>query len=311
MAVAADQSPMAEPARDVRTARRPTWDAPPRSPVLERFFRQLMAVDQLPSAPEVAQRMLVAINREDVSLRQLTALIERDQALAARLLRLSNSALFAVRSKVTGIAQAVTLLGFARVRDLVLGLSVWGALDGKSTSGRRYRKAMWQHTGLVAAASKLLAERVRGDGGLAFTAGLLHDVGKLVLGLRLGDSYWSLLDEAPERGGAAAVELEAFGCTHATVGGWLLQLWGMPPALVDPVAMHADPLDPAFGLDLPAIVAVADRLVHSTDGSDGSVRQEVLDELRAFAPGLLDGDAWQEIWTALLKEQTAIATLFE
>jgi len=303
---------MAEPAAIHAPVRRRTWDAPSRSPVLERFYRQLMAVDSLPSAPEIAQRMLVAINRDDVSLRQLVVLIERDQALAARLLRLANSALFAVRTKVTAIGQAVTLLGFARVRDLVLGLSVWGALEAKGgVAGRRYRKQMWLHASLVASAAKLLAERVRTDASQAFTAGLLHDVGKLVLGLRLGESYWALLDDAPDQGGAAAVEMEAFGCTHATVGGWLLQLWGMPPSLVDPVALHADPLTADQGLDLVAVVAVADRLVRSTDGTSGEVRQDVMDELHAFVPGLLDGDAWQEIWTALLKEQQTFSSLFD
>lgn len=288
-----------------------TWEPPERSPVLERFYRELMAVDSLPSAPGIAQRMLVAINREDVNLRSLAALIERDQSLAARLLRLANSALFAVRTKVTGINEAVTLLGFVRVRDLVLGLSVWGALEGASASGRRYRKRMWQHTSLVAAAAKLIAERVHLDGSQAFTAGLLHDVGKLVLGMRLGDTYWALLDDAAELGGAAAAEQQAFGCTHGMVGGWLLQLWGMPPALVDPVALHNEPLDPQHGIDLPAVVAMADRLVLSTDATSGTARQEVLDELHAFAPGLLDANAWREIWAALWKEQQAISGLFE
>ncbi|HEV7734370.1 MAG TPA: HDOD domain-containing protein [Candidatus Binatia bacterium] len=291
--------------------RRRVWDPPSRSPVLERFYRELMAVESLPSAPEVAQRMLVAINRDDVSLRALSSLIERDQSLAARLLRLANSALFAVRTKVTGISQAVTLLGFSRVRDLVLGLSVWGALEGSSPEGRRYRKHMWNHTAMVAAAAKLLAERTRSaDPGQAFTAGLLHDVGKLVLGLRLGDTYWSLLDDAVEQGGAAAAEQEAFGCNHGMVGGWLLQLWGMPLVLVDPVALHTEALDPDYGLDLPAIVAVADRLVHSTDASSGAARQDVLDELSAFAPGLVDGNAWKEIWAALHKEQQALGGMF-
>ncbi len=292
------------------TPRRP-WDAPTRSPVLERFYRELMAVDSLPSAPEVAQRMLVAINREDVSLRALASLIERDQSLAARLLRLANSALFAVRTKVTSIAQSVTLLGFTRVRDLVLGLSVWGALEGKSPEARRYRKHMWTHSSMVAAASKMLAERVRGDGGQAFTAGLLHDVGKLVLGMRLGDTYWSLLDDARDNGGAAVAEQEAFGCNHGTVGGWLLQLWGMPQTLVDPVAFHTEPLSPQFGLDLATVVAMADRLIHSTDASSGTAREDVLDELRAFAPGLVEADVWREIWAALHKEQQTLAGIFD
>lgn len=110
---------------------RDSWDTADRSPALDRFHRELMTVEKLPSAPEVAQQMIAAVNREDVDTRQLTGLIARDQALTARLLRLANSAFFAARSKATTVQQSVTLLGFARVRDIVLGLSVWSALDAR------------------------------------------------------------------------------------------------------------------------------------------------------------------------------------
>jgi len=287
---------------------RESWDAAERSPTLERFYRELMAVDKLPSAPEVAQQMLVAVNRDDVDTRQLTGLIARDQALTARLLRLANSAFFAVRARVTTVQQAVTLLGFGRVRDLVLGLSVWGALDAKSVAGRRWRTTLWTHSATVAAASKLLAERAGLDGGTAFTAGLLHDVGKLVLGLRLGDSYWSMLDEAQQRGeGSAAVEREAFQCHHGMVAGWLLQLWQLPPQLVDAVAYHHDPLVADHGIDLPLLIAVADRLVTAADGAAG---EEALAEARAVAPGLVDqGAGWREVYAGLVEERGAMGAL--
>src|SRR5437667_11741298 len=98
------------------TTRRTGWDTPERSAVQERFYRELMAVDRLPSAPEIAQRLLVAINREDTHIGHLTTLIVRDQSLTARLLRLANSAFFSIRTRVTSIQQATTLLGFAPVR---------------------------------------------------------------------------------------------------------------------------------------------------------------------------------------------------
>jgi len=294
------------------TIRRGGWDAPERSPAQERFYRELMAVERLPSAPEIAQRLLVAINREDAHARHLTALIVRDQSLSARLLRLANSAFFSIRTRVTSIHHATTLLGFARVRDLALGLSVWGALEGKSPDARRWRRLLWTHTSLVAATAKTLAERTGHDGNTAFTAGLLHDVGKLVIGLRLGDSYWSLLDEALADGREGAeLEAEAFGCHHATVGGWLLQLWALPPALVDAVALHHEPLVADFGLDLPAVVAVANRLVNATDPASGVARNQVLDEIRAFAPGLLSADTWPEMYASLAREQHAVAGIFE
>jgi len=289
---------------------RRSWDGPPRTPALERFYRELMAVDKLPSAPEIARKTLATVNRDTASLNDLATLIARDQALAARLLRIANAAFFAVRGKVTSIAQAVTLLGFARVRDLVLGLSVWGALEGNGPNARRFRTRLWMHSAMVASAARMLAERTQVDEADAFTAGLLHDIGKLVLGLRLGDSYWDLLDDAISDGGAAEVERTALHCDHATVGAWLLQLWSMPPVLVDAVALHTDPLVLTHGFDTPTIVAVADRLLHATD-ANGTAREETLEELRKQVPGLVEGDTWREIWAALLKEQQSLSAVFE
>ena len=294
------------------TTRRTGWDTPERSAVQERFYRELMAVDRLPSAPEIAQRLLVAVNREDAHVSELIRLIVRDQSLVARLLRLANSAFFSVRTRVTSVEQASMLLGFARVRDLALGLSVWGKLEGKSTAARRWRKSLWSHTSLVAASAKRLAEQTGNDAGAAFAAGILHDVGKLVLGVRLGHSYWSMLDDAAAEGReAAAFETEAFGCHHATVAGWLLQLWALPPELIDSVALHHEPLSTEFGLDLPAIVAVANRLVDATDSASGRARDEVFAEIRAFAPGLLAADAWPDMYAGLAREQHAVAGIFD
>ena len=170
---------------------------------------------------------------------------------------------------------------------------------------------MWVHTAMVAATARTLAERTGGDGATAFAAGLLHDVGKLVLGLRLGASYWALLDEAAERGEEVwKVEEEAFGCHHATVGGWLLQLWQLPPALVDPVALHHDALSGEYGVDVATAVGVANRLVSATDASTGMAREDVLSEVRAVLPGLIGTDEWREMYGGLAKEQQAVANIF-
>src|SRR2546427_1015625 len=102
---------MAPSATRAQAGQRDAWDAPERSAAQERFYRELMSAQQLPSPPEVAQRMLVAVNREDVRVGDLAKLIARDQSLTAALLRLANSAFFALRTRVTSIPQAVTLLG--------------------------------------------------------------------------------------------------------------------------------------------------------------------------------------------------------
>lgn len=290
---------------------RRVWDAPERPPALERFYRQLMAMDKLPTAPEIAQKMLVLVNKDDVDFRELASMIEKDPSLAARLLRIANSALFAARSKVSSVNQAVTMLGAKRVRELVLGLSVWGALDPKSVNGKRYRKQLWTHASTVAGAARALSIRSGRDGSEAFCAGLLHDIGKLVLGLRLGDTYWEMLDEAIGGGRTARdVELEAFGCHHGIVGGWLLQLWRLPPALVDAVALHHETLEPAHGIDAAALISIADKLVCSTT-ADGETSEELITEVRDFAPGLLDPEQWKQLYSDIMAEQAAVSGMFE
>jgi HD-like signal output (HDOD) protein len=131
-----------------------------------------------------------------------------------------------------------------------------------------------------------------------------------VLGVRLGEPYWKLLDQAAEQGESAmAVETAAFGCHHGTVGGWLLQLWRLPPALVDPVARHHEPLDARYGLDASAVVGIADRLVHA--GEPGHSTDAIIAELDGFAPGLLAADDWRALYPDLAGEQQAIAGMFD
>jgi putative nucleotidyltransferase with HDIG domain len=288
---------------------RDAWDGAPSSPQQERFYRELMSQERLPSPPELAHKMLATVERDDVSTSQLTALISHDPVVSAHLLRMANSAFIGIRSRVTSITHAVTLLGFARVRDIVIGLSVWERLGTKGP-GAAYRKTMWLHSAMVAATAKKLVERAGGDGGTAFTAGLLHDVGKLVLGLRLGDTYWSMLEEAAARAETAAtVESETFGCHHGTIGGWLLQLWRLPSALVDPVALHHERIA-ASAADIVRAVAVADRLLTATDPATGTVAEDVLARDGALAPAPLDAETWRALYAELAGERQAIADLF-
>ena len=286
---------------------RPEWSPPERNAAQERFHQQLMQIDQLPSAPEIAQRMLASVNRDDANAKDLAALIAKDPSVTAKLLRLANSAAFALRTEVTSVQQAVTMMGFGRVRDVVLGLSVWGALDkGTSAAAVRHRKALWAHSAAVAATGKMLAERSGNDPGAAFTVGLLHDVGKMVLGLRLGDSYWEMVDDAVAHGETiTTMETNAFGCHHGLVGAWLLELWKLPPSIVEAVSVYHEPLVHAFGLDLPAILTISDRLVNATDVTP------VIEEAGPLAPHLFTLEQWAELQGFMGKEQGALESVFQ
>lgn len=272
----------------------------------ERFYRQLMAVETLPAAPEVATGTLALLERDNCKLADLAAYISGDQVIAAALLRLANSALFGLKGRITDLSQAVARLGFARVRDLVLGLSVWQSFE----DDRPRRYALWLHSALVAAAAKTFAQQTGRDSAEAFTAGVVHDVGKLVLGMRVGQPYWRMVDECPTEAELVVAERNEFGCHHGTVGSWLFQLWRLPPALVDIASQHHDHLTTGQRLDTSGLIRIADRIVEGTDPTSGEIRDEVFREIDRVAPGLVHREQWPALYSRIVYEQQAVACIF-
>ncbi len=285
------------------------WGTDPGPDAFERFYRQLTDRDDLPTIPEVARHLTTAVNRESTTAKELASLIQRDQSLALKLLRLANSAFFSLRRPCTGIGHAVTLLGFGTVRDLVMTLSLWGSIGDADPTTRRRRKSLWLHCASVGAAAKMVAKRVRGvDPGEALSAGLLHDIGKLLLGLRVGSTYWEMLDVAEETGAdPTIVEQEAFGIHHGTVGKYLLQLWALPEPLHQAVAEHHNLLEISVPVGLGQVVNAANRLVGLLDPGREAEAVAILETL---APGRLTAEMWPALRDDLEAEQQQLAGFF-
>jgi putative nucleotidyltransferase with HDIG domain len=207
---------------------------------------------------------------------------------------------------LTSVPEVVRLLGFGRVRDLVLSLSVWDAFVPLDTQARR---RLWTHSATVAAAARVLADRVGLDATQAYTAGLLHDIGKLVLGYRVGPSYWDRLRAAESEEALVAAEEREYGCQHATVGGWLLQVWHLPQGLASPVALHHGHFPRSARLEVPQLTAVADRLVEGTD-AEGSIAAATLDAVLATAPGVVTRESWRQLYGSIEVEREAMGSLF-
>ncbi len=186
-------------------------------------------IDQLPALPLVVQRILNLLGREDSSPRQIADAISLDPALAARVLRLVNSALFSLADPVTTVQHAVRLLGFAEIRNLTMGLKIMETSFGQA-EGILDRSKFWEHSLACGVCAKHLAMGFPEiDPEEAFLGGLLHDIGKLVL-----DGYfqeaWS---EAMERcQGLERLPLEMekkmVGLPHTTIGRMLAQHWKIP-----------------------------------------------------------------------------------
>lgn len=206
-----------------------------------RGIRDLLGgLERLPSVPRSYTAMTQAMAREEIHLGEIVAIVEKDTAMATRILQLINSAYFGQARRISSIPVAVSLLGLERLRTLALSTQVFAML-GEAES-RAIRLDQLQQRALVTAqlARRFLAVSGRGEEG--FAAGLLQNVGMLVLAVCLKERYREVLDEAGQREvPVERVEGDRFGVTHAEVGACLLGRWGLPATIVEAVAFHHAP----------------------------------------------------------------------
>jgi HD-like signal output (HDOD) protein len=188
-------------------------------------------------------------------LDDVSAIVLRDQGLAAKVLQLVNSAYFGARQKTSSIQQAVSLLGIDRLRYIALTASIFTAGDGD------LKELQELSTRTAQLASGFLGTR-SGEG---FAAALMCDVGRIIFMLGMKDAYREVVAAAPP-GQLAAAEEQAFGATHADVGARLLSLWGLPSPIIEMVRYHHKPdLAPEPVRILTGAIYVADALAHGVD----------------------------------------------
>ncbi|PHV51689.1 histidine kinase [Janthinobacterium sp. BJB301] len=234
----------------------------------EHIIRQ---IQELPSLPVVVLELLSSMDQDDTDVHVLAQKIELDQALAAKTLRIANSSFYGMQSKVTSIPQAVSVLGFHSIRTVVTACALTGSFA--PVSGGFDFQAFWRHSLATAIAARLLAPHLRVNPETAFTAGLLHDLGTLVLVTRfpaehaLVRSYRQAHDCQ-----MADAELAVIGIDHAQVGSALAAYWKFPEAIQQAVADHhaIDRLE-AGGLPLAVHLANAVALALDLAGVDDAL----------------------------------------
>lgn len=219
-------------------------------------------LEALPAMPQVRQELLNALMQESMDMQQVTALVQRDPVIAAKALRVANSSFFGLAEQVDSVHQAVALLGFRGVQSIALGVAVMGQFSPGACAPWFDERAHWRHSMAVALCAQALAGRTGQKESAAFTAGLLHDIGRLVLVVlypQASQQAWALC-QAGERSLCEA-EHEVVGLDHAQATDLLAQHWRLPQGLRDAMAWHHQPQDPHAG---PAawLLHVADALAH-------------------------------------------------
>ena len=211
------------------------------NPAVKSFTSRLSS---LPSLPSLYLEMTTALRAADPSPARIAGIIAQDMGMTAKILQLANSARSGIRGEVTQAQQAVMLLGLDTVQALVLSLGVFSSF-GQRIMGHCAMEALWQDSSLTSLYSRAIA---RAEGvelsamGSFLSAGLLHDIGKLIIASSDPELYRTILETVRATGKAVwEVEQELLGCTHAEIGAYLLGIWGLPVQIVEAVAWHNRP----------------------------------------------------------------------
>ncbi len=231
----------------------------------------LHQLDQLPTLPHVAVRLIALASSDVSSVSEVAALIETDPSLSARLLKMLRLAEYGINTKNLSIARAVSLLGFKAVRNIALSAQIFSSIPtpGDRSSEKR-REALWKHCLAVACTAEMLAE-ASGDlvlQGYAFLGGLLHDIGKIALDAIAPKSYARVIEQTNNHVCICDAEQAVFGLSHTTAGKHLMTAWQLPRPIIECVWLHHQ--SPAL---LPS-VAKHRRLVQIIHIADNHVRQQ-------------------------------------
>lgn len=204
----------------------------------------LKKVEKLPTLPGIAMRIIQTANNPRSAAEDLSRIIMNDQSLASKVLRLVNSAYYGVRNKVASIRQAIVILGFNTIKSLALSTAIMDKFSSTTTDGFS-RGEFWKHSIGVAVTNRLISRRLSTNKDMEetfFMAGLLHDIGKVILDQYFHEEFKRVIDHMRlTRLSFYRAEVEVNGLTHAEIGGLLATQWQLPEEYVSAIRFHHTP----------------------------------------------------------------------
>ncbi|MBK7141054.1 MAG: HDOD domain-containing protein [bacterium] len=238
--------------------------------VVDNKVRQVVSnIRNLPTPPIVFHQIQKVINDPKVNAGHIAAILAEDPAMSVKVLKLTNSAFYGLAREIDSVKQAVVIVGLEAVKNLVLSASVLDMFKGKDVD-TEFQEKFWRHSLATAFCSRILAKHIRKNGIVdpdsAFSAGLLHDIGKIVIACFLPQEYKKIRDARVIDRDAASYEIEEreLGYTHAQIGALLAVQWKLPQKLGESITFHHHPSKAAMTDPIIYVVHLANFLAKQT-----------------------------------------------
>lgn len=246
------------------------------------ILKTIETISSIPTLPTVIERITRLLQNPKTSAEEIGKAITTDQALATKVLKLVNSAFYGFPGKISTITHAIVILGFSTIKNVVLTASIFDAFHKKGNEhGEFDLEAFWTHSIACGAAAQSIAKYLGStDKEECFIAGLLHDLGKLIVCQYLPEEFAKALTLTKEKNILFfESEKELFDVTHQEVGAYLTQRWNLPQNLQNSVKFHHNPQPSRDHYMMTAIVHCADIFVRALDyGNGGDEKIPVMSE---------------------------------
>jgi putative nucleotidyltransferase with HDIG domain len=224
------------------------------------------AIRNLPTLPTVITWLMQVVENPASSATDVSRVVASDQALLSKVLRVVNSAFYGLPRRVSTLTQATVVLGMNAIKNMAMSVTIFDIFRSDADGSELFsREQFWNHSLAVAAAGKVLARHLRYPvPEEAFSAGLIHDIGKVAIDQYLHPSLLKIMKHVrDDHLSLRQAEIKVLGVDHAELGSWIAERWNLPVQLVEAIGTHHDPAEARRAPKLTAMVALADDLARS------------------------------------------------
>ena len=262
--------------------------------------RKVENINTLPTVPAVLKRLPTIIEKPRITIVEISSFISNDPALTTKVLKMVNSAIYGFPGRIASVSHATMLLGLNVIKGLLLGVSVFDLMQ-------QTMRGLYEHSLACAIASRVIAQKKNmKEPEEVSVAGLLHDIGKVILILEFAAEYENAMAEARRQNiSIYEAERKQFNATHADVGGWLAEKWRFPTSLIEVIEFHHRPVQAKNAPLETAVVHMADLLVRAR--GFGFAGEDLVPEVHPVAFELL-GLTQQDIRDVLREMEDNMAS---